>query len=118
VSRAQVSEDAVEQAEQLTPTRPNAGDARWRLSSSRDWSDAEIVRAVTSGIARDGRTMHWQAMPWDHFSHLSPKDLVALVTYLRHLPPVRSEVPAPLPPEAADGEGASFGFGYDGIHLP
>jgi mono/diheme cytochrome c family protein len=89
-----------------------------RATGLGDWSDAEIVRAITSGIARDGRTMHWQAMPWDHFSHLSPEDLVALVTYLRHLPPVYSEVPPPLPPRAADGDGDSFGFGYVGIYRP
>ena len=83
-----------------------------------DWSDAEIMRAITGGIARDGRTMHWQAMPWDHFSHLAPEDLVALVAYLRQLPPVHSEVPATLPPGAMDAAGDAFSFGYSGIHVP
>ena len=83
-----------------------------------DWSDAQIERAITSGLARDGRTMHWQAMPWDHFSRLSPEDLEALVAYLRHLPPVRSRVPAPVPPQPGDAEGDSFGFGYAGTLGP
>jgi mono/diheme cytochrome c family protein len=78
------------------------------------WSDAEIVRAITSGVARDGRIMHWQAMPWDHFSHLAAEDLLALVTYLRQLPPARSEVPSPVPPAPGDAAGNSFGFGYRG----
>ena len=89
-----------------------------RTTGLGDWSDAEIMRAIASGLARDGRTMHWQAMPWDHFSHLSPEDLLALVTYLRHLPPVHSEVPTPLPLGTADGTGDSFSFGYSGIYLP
>jgi mono/diheme cytochrome c family protein len=82
-----------------------------------DWSDGEIRRAVTSGIARGGRLMHWQAMPWDHFSRLSPEDLEALVVYLRHLPPVRSQVPAPVPPGASDPDGDTFAFGYTGTYL-
>jgi mono/diheme cytochrome c family protein len=78
------------------------------------WTDEQIKRAITTGLARDGRTMHWQAMPWDHFSRLSPEDLEALVAYLRHVPPVRSSVPAPVGPQPADGDGLSFGFGYGG----
>ncbi len=80
------------------------------------WSDAEIVRAITSGITRDGRIMHWQAMPWDHFSHLAPEDLVALVAYLRQLPAVHSEIPPPVPPGPGDAAGDSFGFGYRGTN--
>ena len=78
------------------------------------WSDAEITRAITSGLARGGRTMHWQAMPWDHFSRLSPEDLVALVTYLRRVPALRSDVPPPIPPAADDPAALTFYFGYDG----
>jgi hypothetical protein len=79
-----------------------------------DWTDAQVKRAITSGIARDGRLMHWQAMPWDHFSRLTPEDLEALVAYLRRLPPVRSEVPAPAPPGPDDAAGDAFSFGYSG----
>jgi mono/diheme cytochrome c family protein len=78
------------------------------------WSDAEIERAVRSGVARDGRTMHWQAMPWDHFSHLSPEDMDALIAYLRALPAVHSEIPPPAPPRPGDAAGDAFGFGYEG----
>jgi mono/diheme cytochrome c family protein len=78
------------------------------------WSDAEIERAIRSGLSRDGRTMHWQAMPWDHFSHLSPEDMDALVVWLRHLPPVRSRVPTPEPPRPGDSPGVAFGLRYDG----
>ncbi len=58
-----------------------------------EWSDEEIRRAFTTGIARDGRVMHWQAMPWDHFSNLSLEDQDALVFYLRSLPARWSKVP-------------------------
>jgi mono/diheme cytochrome c family protein len=78
------------------------------------WSKAEIRRAITSGIARDGRQMHWQAMPWDHFSNLTPEDLEALIVYLQQLPPVWSRVPAPTPPAADDRAADTFFFGYSG----
>jgi mono/diheme cytochrome c family protein len=78
------------------------------------WSEPEIKRAVQSGIARDGRTMHWQAMPWDHFANLTPEDLEALVVYLQHLPPVYSAVPAPVPPVPGDPDADTFWFSYSG----
>jgi mono/diheme cytochrome c family protein len=82
------------------------------------WTAAEIRRAITSGIARDGRLMHWQAMPWDHFSNLSPEDLEALIAYLRHLPAAWSRVPAPEPPGPDDPDGDTFAFGYSGEYRP
>lgn len=78
------------------------------------WSPAEIRRAITSGLSRDGRVMHWQAMPWDHFSNLAPEDLEALVVYLRHLPAAWSRVPDPEPPAPGDEAGDTFFFGYTG----
>jgi mono/diheme cytochrome c family protein len=78
------------------------------------WTKAEIIRAVTSGIARDGRRMHWQAMPWDHFANLDPEDLEALVVYLQQLPPVDSTVPPPAPPSPRDPDADTFWFGYGG----
>ena len=82
------------------------------------WSDADIRRAITAGIARDGRLMHWQAMPWDHFSHLRLEDLEALIAYLRHLPPAWSRVPAAEPPRTDDDAGDTFFFGYSGEFRP
>ncbi len=78
------------------------------------WSDAEIKRAVTTGLSRDGRTMHWQAMPWDHFSRLKSEDLEALVFYLRSIPAAFSKIPPPAPPDNDDMTGDSFWLGYSG----
>ena len=87
------------------------------LSSDREtgigeWSDAEIARAIRSGVARGGRPLHWQGMIWDHLSNLDEEDVRALAVYLRALPPVRFEVPEPLPPSEGDCEEYTF-FLYD-----
>lgn len=66
------------------------------------WSDAEIARAIRSGVSRGGGVLHWQGMIWDHFSNLDEEDVRALIVYLRVLPPVRRVVPPPRPPSADD----------------
>jgi mono/diheme cytochrome c family protein len=66
------------------------------------WSDAEVARAIRSGIARDGRPLHWQGMTWDLLSNLDEEDVRALIAYLRTLPPVRKAIPAPRPPAPDD----------------
>ncbi|HEY0329577.1 MAG TPA: c-type cytochrome [Rhodopseudomonas sp.] len=73
---------------------PDAGIGRW--------SDAEIGRAIRSGVSRNGRPLYWQGMPWDHFSNLDEEDVMALTAYLRLLPPVPEKVEAYRPPAAGD----------------
>jgi mono/diheme cytochrome c family protein len=80
------------------------------------WTGPQIKRAIQSGIARDGRRMHWQAMPWDHFANLTPEDLEALVVYLRHLPAMPSAIPPPAPPAPGDPEADTFWFSYTGSY--
>jgi mono/diheme cytochrome c family protein len=99
-------------------------EARWRLFGSavssnltphRDGLAAASVpvlsRVLRSGIGTDGRALHWQAMPWDIFSHWTEEDRLAIIAYLRALPPVDGRVPAPRPPRKGDPEVDSFYFG-------
>jgi hypothetical protein len=65
-------------------------------------------RAIRSGIAKDGRPLHRQAMIWDHASNWDEEDLRALIATLRGIPPVRRAIPAPRPPAADDREVYSF----------
>jgi mono/diheme cytochrome c family protein len=103
-------------------------EARWRvfgaavssnLTPHRDGIAAlgvpALSRALRSGIGADGRALHWQAMPWDIFSHWSEEDRLAMTAYLRALPPVPGRVPPPRPARADDPEADSFYFG-DAAH--
>ena len=58
------------------------------------WSEAEIVRALTEGVARDGRHLEAMVMPWPWFSRLTGADARAIAVYLKSLPSIRNPVPA------------------------
>jgi mono/diheme cytochrome c family protein len=60
-----------------------------------EWTDAEIKRSLTEGTHRLGRPISPQ-MPFAFYKILTARDLDAIVAYLRTLPPVRNEVPAPV----------------------
>jgi mono/diheme cytochrome c family protein len=49
------------------------------------WSDQEIGRAITHGIARDGRALG-QPMAYDAYAGLKPADLADIIAYLRTVP--------------------------------
>lgn len=66
------------------------------------WTDEQIARAIRSGVSADGHALHWQGMPWDHFSNLDEEDVRALIVYLRAIPPVPRAVPDDRPPAADD----------------
>jgi hypothetical protein len=62
----------------ITP-HPEAGLGRW--------TDAEIKRAITEGISRDGREL-LPFMPYDLYKKMTDSDLDAVIAYLRSIPPL------------------------------
>ena len=50
------------------------------------WSDAEIVRAITHAVARDGRPLK-PPMAYGYYAALNEADLADIVAYLRTVPP-------------------------------
>ncbi|MDF1564296.1 MAG: c-type cytochrome [Deltaproteobacteria bacterium] len=57
-----------------------------------DWSDAEIARAIGSGVSRDGKAL-FPIMPYQVQRVADPEDLAAVIAYLRTLEPVEAIPP-------------------------
>ena len=58
------------------------------------WTDAEIKRAITQGVSRDGREL-LPFMPYGLYAKMQESDLDALVAYLRSIPPLSDTAPPP-----------------------
>jgi len=67
-----------------------------------DWTDGELIRAITAGVGRDGTPL-FPLMPYPHYAKMARDDIEAIVAYLRTLPArPAAELPArqlnfPLP---------------------
>jgi mono/diheme cytochrome c family protein len=59
------------------------------------WSDADIKRALLSGIRPNGTRMA-PIMPYGFYKVFAPADLDAVVAYLKSVPPVRNVVALPV----------------------
>lgn len=57
-----------------------------------DWSDAEFVRAMRHGVAKNGEDLY-PAFPYTSYALMSTDDMLAIKAYLFSLPPVRFEAP-------------------------
>lgn len=64
-------------ARNITPHRENGIGA---------WTDAQIVRAITQGVAADGRRM-LPPMGYGYYARMTQRDLADLVAWLRAMPP-------------------------------
>lgn len=69
-----------------TISRNITGDPEYGIGK---WSDAQIKRAITTGIRADG-TRLTRTMPFDWYAKIAPTDLDALVAYLRSLQPLKT----------------------------
>ena len=55
----------------------------------KNWSDAEIYRAVTSGISKNGEPI-FNVMPWQSYGRLDTEDIKDIIAYVRSLKPVEN----------------------------
>jgi len=82
----------------LDMTRPGAGGQQFpgpggvaiarniTPTALRDWSDAEIERAIRTGVSRDGTRLQ-PPMAFYAYANMSPGDMSDLIAYLRTLTP-------------------------------
>jgi mono/diheme cytochrome c family protein len=52
------------------------------------WTDQEIGRAITQGVARDGRHLK-PPMAYGYYAELKPADVADIIAYLRTVPPLQ-----------------------------
>lgn len=57
-----------------------------------NWTEAEIIRALTSGVGRNGHR-RLPVMPWANYTALTQSDLSAIARYLKRVPPVSRRIP-------------------------
>ena len=57
-----------------------------------DWTDGELIRAITEGVTREGKAM-FPLMPYPYYRHLCERDLHAIVGNIRSLEPIERDVP-------------------------
>lgn len=57
-----------------------------------NWTDQEILRAMTTGISKNGDTL-LPVMPYMAFSQMAQKDLMDIISYIRTLKPLKNSIP-------------------------
>jgi len=64
------------------------------------WSQEQFNLAMKEGWFRgiEGSRRLLPPMPWENFSQMTDEDLEAILAYLQSTPPVKNEVPDPIPP--------------------
>jgi mono/diheme cytochrome c family protein len=55
-----------------------------------DWTDGEILRAITTGVNKDGKVL-FPVMPWPKYAQMAEEDLFSIIAYLRSLDPIVKE---------------------------
>ena len=56
----------------------------------KDWTDAEIYRAFTSGVSKDGSAL-FPLMPYSTYKYLTIEDAQAIIAYLRTIKPIEMD---------------------------
>lgn len=57
-----------------------------------DWTDGEIIRAVTCGVNKDGEAL-FPLMPYTNYNTMTEEDLYSIVAYVKSLSPVKKNIP-------------------------
>jgi hypothetical protein len=68
-----------------------------------EWTEETFIQAIRTGKHQgqpNGRDI-LPPMPWFNFRQMSDSDLKAIWVYLRSLPPIKNQVPTPIPSTSA-----------------
>ena len=56
------------------------------------WTDGEILRAITTGVNKDGKAL-FSLMGYSRFGKMDKEDIYSIIAYVRSLKPIKNEVP-------------------------
>lgn len=59
----------------------------------KDWTDGEILKAITTGVNRDGKAL-FPLMASHRFGRMNREDIYDIIAYIRTLKPVANQIPA------------------------
>lgn len=62
----------------------------------KDWNDAEIYRAITSGVSKDGHPL-FPIMPYPAYGTLDTEDIYSIIAYIRSLAAIENTPPRSNP---------------------
>lgn len=57
----------------------------------RDWTDGEILRAISAGVSKDGSAL-FPVMPHPSYGKLDKEDLYSVIAYIRSLEPIQKDI--------------------------
>ncbi|MFC3878689.1 cytochrome C [Algoriphagus namhaensis] len=57
-----------------------------------DYTDGELYRVITTGVTNEGRAI-FPVMPYPYYGQMDPEDVYSIISYIRTLPPIDSEIP-------------------------
>lgn len=69
------------------------------------WTEDMFVKAIRNGKLMGAGRPLLPPMPWPAYANLSDEELHDIFVYLKSLPPIKNEVPKPLPPQTAPTAG-------------
>jgi hypothetical protein len=69
-----------------------------KVSGMGVWDEARFIKAMRTGRHFGEARPILPPMPWQGLSQATDEDLKSIWAYLQSVPPVKNEVPAPLPP--------------------
>jgi mono/diheme cytochrome c family protein len=61
-----------------------------------NWTDGEILRAVTTGVSKDGHAL-FPIMGYHRFGKMDEEDVKSIIAYIRTLSPIQTSVPKSEP---------------------
>lgn len=64
------------------------------------WSAENFIKTIRTGkhLGMEGGRPILPPMPWQSMAEITDADLILIFEYLKSLPPIKNQVPAPVPP--------------------